>query len=176
MSGKFLFTACALLLCVATARADVRITGSGLQIFAPGHAWRLVLPGDDWKLEEGKIRAEGSGFYYLVSSGRRDFHISIFVVKTDRCWSGDTCRALFWSNPGVFYQHPKDVRQFDRHGFSVVRFQLDEIGGVAVKQANLSAHAYVDGYWIDVRVSRAAADRVPDINTLITFFDSISLK
>jgi hypothetical protein len=165
-----------MLLCVAPACADVHVTGHGLQIFAPGHAWRLMLPGDDWKIEQGKIRAQSSGFYYLASSGRRDLHVSIFVVKTDHCSSGDTCRALFWSNPGPFYKNPKDVHQYDEHGFSVVRFRLDDIGGVPVRQANLSAHAYVDGYWIDVRISKAAEDRVPDINPLAAFFDSVSIK
>jgi hypothetical protein len=64
-----------------------------------------------------------------------------------------------------------------RNGFHVVQFwlELGSAGGMSVNQANLSAHMYRDGCWIDLRVSRV--DRqVPDPAPMLELLDSITVK
>ena len=157
------------------AAADVRDSGARLQFFSPQTAWAVAIPKDDWVVAQEKRRPDGSGFYYLVSSRSRSMQFSIYLDRTAQCASGEACRALFWRNPGPMFRDPRDVRQYERNGFHVVQFYLDGVSGIPIMQANLSAHTYRDGYWIDIRVTKVG-EQVPDPAPLIEFLDSVSVQ
>lgn len=73
------------------------------------------------------------------------------------------------------FKDPKGVRQYVRNGFHVVEFHLDGIAGVPIKQLNVSAHMYRDGYWVDIRITKVGRE-LPDSAPLTAFLDSISVK
>jgi hypothetical protein len=157
------------------AAADVRDVGSRLQFFSPRTAWAVAIPKDDWVVAQEKRRPDGSGFYYLVSSRSRSMQFSMYLDRTAECASGEACRALFWSNPGPMFRDARDVRQYERNGFHVVQFYLDGVAGFPMKQANVSAHMYRDGYWIDIRATKVG-EEVPDPAPIIEFLDSVSVQ
>ena len=157
------------------AAADVRDSDSRLQFFSPRAAWAVAIPKDDWVVAQERRRPDGSGFYYLVSSRSRSMQFMMYLNRTAECASGEACRALFWDNPGPKFRDPRDVRQYERNGFHVVQFYLDGVAGIPMKQANLSAHMYRDGYWIDIRATMVG-EEVPDPAPIIEFLDSISVR
>jgi hypothetical protein len=160
---------------VVSAMADVRDLGSQLQFSAAHTSWAVTMPRGDWVVAQEKRRADSAGFYYFVNSRNQALRFSMYLDKTTDCFSGETCRALFWRDPGPMFRDPKGVRQYERNGFHVVQFYLDGIAGISLKQVNVSAHMYRDGYWIHIRVS-AVGEQLPDATPLIGFLDSISVK
>ena len=173
MTRFLLFVAIALGSLVA--RADVEEKGTEVQFFSPAMSWRVAIPKDDWTISQEKRRPDGTGFYYMLSSKSRLFQFSIFLDKTNQCSSGADCRALFWRNPGPMYKDPKEVKQYEKNGFQVVQFHLDGVGGFPIKQVNLSAHMYKDGYWLDVHISKVGSE-VPSPDSMISLLESITVK
>lgn len=166
-----------LALAAGGAQADVSESAAQLEFFAPGTAWRVTLPRQDWELLQEKRRPDGTGFYYFAASRAQGLQFSIYLDKTGKCSSGETCRAAFWRNgkPGPMYGDPQSARQYERNGFHVVEFYLDGVGGTPIKQSNVSAHMYRDGYWIDLRVTKVGRE-VPDLAPLGAFLDSVRVR
>ena len=164
-----------LMLVAADARADFAESGAQLEFYASQLTWRVRIPKQDWTVLQEKRKPDGAGFYYFVGSKDQELQFSIYLDKTVSCTSGGACRALFWGNPGPMFKDPKNVRQYERNGFHVVEFYLDGVAGIPVKQANISAHMYKDGYWIDIRVTKVSRE-VPDFAPLSAFLNSISVK
>ena len=173
MTRVLLFVA--VVLVSAVARADVQEIGTELRFFSPATSWKVSIPKEDWAISQEKRRPDGTGFYYMLSSKSRLLQFSIFLDKTNQCSSSEDCRALFWRNPGPMYKDPKEVKQYEKNGFQVIQFYLDGAGGFPVKQANLSAHMYKDGYWLDVHISKVGRE-VPTPDSMISLLESISVK
>jgi hypothetical protein len=161
---------------VVAVRADLRETGIELQFYAPAAPWKIVIPKDDWIISEEKRRTDGEGFYYQLESLNLALYLTVYLDKTNKCSSGETCRALFVEDLGPMAKQMKDPQRYEKNGFHVIQFHLDGVGGIPLKQSNLSAHMYRDGYWIDIRITKVGKDSVPDPKSLITFLESIVVQ
>lgn len=173
-SGRLVFTVL-LAMFVSVAAADTREAGGALEFFDPSLPWKLSFAKSDWSVGQEKRKPGGGGYYYLATSDRLELNFSVFFDRTSNCSSGESCRALFWRNPGPMYKDPKNVKQFDLNGFSVLQFHLDSVAGVPIKQTNISAHMYKDGYWIDIHLSKVGPT-VPSAEPMVKFLESIAVK
>jgi hypothetical protein len=166
----------ALLLFVSPlAAADMLAKDQAFRFFPPASNWWVEMPKGDWVVEKEQKRPDGTGFYYLLSSKSRALNFSIYLDKTNKCNSGAGCREMFWRNPSPMYKGAKAVEQYEKNGFHVIQFQVENPGGFPVKQANISAHAYKDGYWIDVHISKVDKD-MPDAAPLVAALQAVSFK
>lgn len=162
-------------LAAAPAEAYLERAPGEFQFFPEGVDWRLRVPQQDWAIMGDKQLGDRRAFQTIASSQERGFWLVVNLQKTDRCTSGESCRALYWKNPGRTVRDPRDVRLFERNGFHVVQFRLDQMAGVAVRQLTLSAHAYRDGHWIEMRLTRED-DEMPDPAPFLEFLDAASIR
>jgi hypothetical protein len=162
---------------VERALRHARYTDSQLQFVPPQAGWTVAVPRGDWVVDIEKTSADGTGSYHMVTSKTRATPFSIFLDRTKDCTSGESCRARYWQRRGADFQGARDVRMYERNGFHVVQFWIDfgAAAGMTVKQANVSAHMYRDGYWIDLRVSRTDMT-VPDPAPLLEVLDSVVVR
>jgi hypothetical protein len=174
--ADWLVTGLVLMATAAAVRADLRETGSEIQVYVPAAAWKLVIPKDDWVVSEEKRRTDGGGFYYQLESLNLGLYLTVYLDKTDQCSSGETCRALFVKDLGPMAKQMQDSQRYEKNGFHVIQFHLDDVGGIPLKQSNLSAHMYRDGYWIDVRITKVGRDSVPDPKSMVSFLESIVVQ
>ncbi len=112
----------------------------------------LVLPRGDWKLEQEKHQANGMGAYYLFSSELLGVNISFWVEKCQACSDGEGCLRLALGNPA--YKDRKDQELFEAAGFNATSFYIDASDKMPIDQFNVLAAAYVNGYWLDVHISK----------------------
>ena len=165
----------ALLLALAAAlpvAADFRYSAAKVQFYLPGPAWSLALPREDWFIAQERVKADGSGVYYVASSPARGVHLSVVLTRTEDCTSGATCREFWKRNIGDALAKVSEISEYDRNGFSVVEFTLDKPQGLDVVQVNAWGHAYRDGHWVDVHLSRVGKTR-PDPKELQAVLDTI---
>jgi hypothetical protein len=175
-TAYWLVTSLILMATAVAVRADLRETGSELQIYVPAAPWKLVIPKDDWVVSEEKRRTDGGGFYYQLESLNLALYLTIYLDKTNQCSSGESCRALFVNDLGPMAKQMKEPQRYEKNGFHVIQFHLDEVGGIPLKQSNLSAHMYRDGYWIDIRITKIGKDSVPDPKSMVSFLESIVVQ
>jgi len=156
------------------ARADVRETESHFALYLPEASWKVSFVRDAWLLQTNNTRPDVP-LYHLFFNRPKLLTFSIFVDTTTKCSSGASCRERFWrdaaSNPGL--GTITDSTMFERNGFHVVQFST-EYPQRGPRTTQVSAHAYRDGSWIDVRVSKTGR-QTPDAAPLLEFIDSFTI-
>ena len=155
--------------------ADIGQSESSIGIFVPGEPWYVELPLGDWALEQEKRTPDGTGFYYLLVSDQLLMNFSIFLDKSSDCNSGESCRTLYWDNPDALRKDPKRIEFLQRGAFSIVSFELEFSGEFVGVQTNVSAHAYRNGYWLDVHLSKFAKNS-SEAGPMLQFLDSIQIR
>lgn len=145
------------------------------QFFPEGVDWRLRIPQQEWKILGDKQLQGRRAFQTIAADHTRGLWMVVNLQRTDRCASGEACRALYWKNPGRLLGEPVDVKMFERNGFHVVQYRLDRIAGVGVRQLTLSASAYRDGHWIEMRMTRED-DEIPDSAPFLELLDAASIR
>lgn len=64
---------------------------------------------------------------------------------------------------------------FNSNGLSLLRFYIDKPMGYPIVQSNISAHSYIDGFWIDIHLSKVSPD-APDYTAINKFIDEIIIE
>jgi len=156
------------------ARADVRETESHFALYLPEASWKISFVRDAWQLQTNNTRPDVP-LYHLFSNRPKLLTFSIFVDTTTKCSSGASCRERFWrdaaNSPGL--GTITDSKMFERNGFHVVQFST-EYPQSGPRTTQVSAHAYRDGSWIDVRVSKTGS-QTPDAAPLLAFLDTFAI-
>ena len=157
----------------APARADVLDTPAERHLMLPSAPVELTIPRGDWVITREQRRTGDTAVYYALTSEQRGMILSVFIDKTGTCQSAQACRDASTKNPS--YKDAKDLKSLGIGNFSVSQFFLDQPQGLALKQANLLASAYVQGYWFDVHISKAGPER-PDPTLLVDLLKEIAIK
>jgi hypothetical protein len=135
--------------------------------------FKVIVPAGDWKANETKRRPDGSGAYYSMSSKQRDLVLSFFIEKSMPCKTAAACRDLALKNPA--YKEAKDVKLSDQGRYGVAQFGLDRPMGFPVMQSHLLASAFVNGYEIDIHMSRTGDTR-PDAAPFYDLLSALSYR
>lgn len=162
-----------LLLACLPAHAEFRYTETSLQLFVPGASWAVTLPKEDWRVTQEQRNSAGTAIYYFVS-GDRDMRFSVYIDRTTDCSSPETCRKLWLSKPHPSMQGAKTLQEGERNGFSFIAYQGEaRVAEKSVALTQVSAHAYREGHWIDLRASAGTAT-APDQAPVLAFLDKIT--
>lgn len=175
----YLRTACGLalayaLIAVSTAAiADVNDSATERRLSIPASARAIVMPREDWVLLKEQRRPGDTAVYYMLTSQQRQMVFSVYIDRTEVCRSADSCLDAAMANSQ--YKDARELRRSELNQFKVAQFFSDNPQGAPIKQAQVSASAYVDGHWYDVHISKSAAER-PDLAPLLDFLKTIAIK
>jgi len=167
------FISAALILACCAATADVNDTPTGRRLSTPTSSRAIALPREDWTLVKEMRKAGDTGFYYMLTSHRRQMFFSVYIDRTDKCRSAEACLDIAVANAS--YKNARDLRKSDVNQFKVAQFVLDSSSGPPIKQANLSASAYIDGLWFDMHISMVGAE-TPELAPMLDFLQAVSIK
>jgi predicted Zn-dependent protease len=140
----------------------------------PGARWELTFPNRGWHVDQENRSQDGRGAYYRFNNAEQDLIVSFRCEPVAACRTSNECRELYWKNPGPAVENPKDVKQFDRNGFAIVRFVIPTFRGIPVDQLNYSGHLVRDGYWVDMHLSTMLRHQDRE-QLLAQFVDSIAV-
>jgi len=158
-----------------TAHAEMVTMDGVITLSVRGEDWALRLPAEDWSLAQEQAKPDGTGVYYYLVSNSRSLNFSVFLDRTDACDSAESCRDYFWKSPHPEYKAAKDIAHIARNGFAASTFRFERIMNMPAAQTNVSAHAYHDGYWIDVNLSQVGG-ATPPVEPLLEFLDMLRVQ
>ena len=159
----------------APARADMMKMNGVIALSVKGEEWALHLPAEDWSLAKEQAKPDGTGVYYYLVSNSRSLNFSVFLDKTEACDSAESCRDHFWDTSHPEYKTAQDIEHTARNGFAVSTFRFDRIMNMPAAQTNVSAHAYREGYWIDVNLSQVGG-KPPPLAPILQFLDTLKVR
>ncbi len=141
--------------CVTTERAAAdSLQEKRLEFSAPGTPWVLTLPADDFQLAERKLRDDGRGAYFYIVDEKQNINLSMYIEPVKDCKDSKSCRDMIWKIGNPNWTNPQNVVQSEIGDISFVEFMVPVFQGELIKQQNMYAEFVVDGFWVDMHISK----------------------
>ena len=153
-SAALVGTFCVLLLAVPTADA-VRLTAEKRVSFTvPAAPWSLTLPAANFQLAQQKIKPDGSAAYFYLMDEQSHLNVSFFIEPVSKCKDSKACRDMVRDAGNPMWENPKNLVTSQIGEISYFEFLMPSSGGVPFQQQNMYAEFVVDGFWVDLHISK----------------------
>ena len=116
--------------------------------------WTLTLPAGDFKMAQKQLKPDGGGAYFLLIDKKQGFNLSMYIEPAKDCTDSRSCRDMIWKLGNPAWVNPQDVVQSELGDVSFVEFLIPSFQGMPVKQQNMYAEFVVDGFWVDLHLSK----------------------
>jgi len=155
------------------AAADVNDTSEVRRLSLPGSPVQVVLPREDWALNQEQRPAGEASIYYVLWSQARQAYLSVRIERTNACASAESCLDAALANPA--YRDAQGLERAEQGPFRLAKFHVDDPRGAPLKQANVLASAYAGGVRIDLHLTKVGRER-PELDPLVEFLREVSVR
>lgn len=125
-----------------------------LTFTVPGAPWSLTLPAKDFEIAESKLKPDGSAGYFFLTSEESHLNVSFYIEPVSECKDSKACRDMVWKagNPG--WEKPQNFVSSEFGSISYFEILIPKFRGQPIQQQNMYAEFVVDGYWVDLHISK----------------------
>ena len=152
MKERFLFGLCWALFLLTNVNAASDEKRIGFTV--PAAPWTLTLPADDFVLAQEQIKPDGRNGYFYVVDEKQHLYISMYIEAVTSCKDSKSCRDVVWKAGNPAWINPQNVIQSEMGDVSYFEFLIPSIQGQPIKQQNMYAEFVVDGFWVDLHISK----------------------
>lgn len=145
---------CSLFPLLSQASGGPAMSDERVSLTVPAAPWSLTLPADGLRQERREIKPDGRRGYFLLSDEKNKLVISAFIEPAVKCKSSRECRDMVWKAGNPTWENPQNVVLSEIGDVSYFEFLLPASGGVPVRQQHLYAQFVVEGYWVDLHISK----------------------
>ena len=128
--------------------------GGRIGLTVPAAPWTLTLPGDHLVVKYRTVKPDGRYGYFLLSDEKNKLTVSAFIEPAVNCKSSRECRDMVWKAGNPTWENPQNLVLSEFGNVSYFEFLLPTFQGVPVRQQHLYAQFVVDGYWVDLHISK----------------------
>jgi hypothetical protein len=119
--------------------------------FAP---WVMKVPGEGAKVAERTIKPDGRSGYFLLRNDASGLNVSFFIEPARKCTSSRECRDMVQKAGFAHLGRAEKITPSEIGDISVVECFVPDFRGMPVQQQHLFAEFVVQGYWVDMHVSK----------------------
>jgi hypothetical protein len=125
-----------------------------ISLTAPAAPWTFTLPGDNLAVEGREVKPDGRSGYFVLHDKKDKLTVSLFIEPAGQCRDSESCRDMVWELGNPAWENPQNVVQSEIGGVSFFEFLMPSFRGDAIRQQNMYAEFVVDGFWVDLHVSK----------------------
>jgi hypothetical protein len=141
-----------LLLCCAFVRTAAQ--EKRLEFTIAEVPWTLTIPADSFQLAQKQMRADGRGAYYYLVDEKQNLNLSMYIEPVKDCKDSKACRDMVWKLGNPEWGKPENVVRNEIGDVSVLELMVPKYQGMDVRQQNVYAEFVVDGFWVDMHISK----------------------
>jgi hypothetical protein len=129
--------------------------GSSVRLTVPKAPWTIFISGAALVLNRQEINPDGSRGYFMLVDEKAEVFASLYIEPVNKCKTSKECRDMVWKlgNPG--WQRPQNVKLSEIGEISILELLVPEYQGRPIRQQNVYAEFVVEGYWVDLHLSKA---------------------
>ena len=144
---------CVLILCQASIKAAA-FDEKRIGFTVPAAPWTLTLPAEDFVVEHQEIKPDGRSGYFLMNDRKRMMTVSFFIEPVKNCKDSKACRDMVWKMGNPAWVNPQNVVQSEIGDVGFFELLISVFQGQPIQQQNLYAEFVVDGFWVDLHISK----------------------
>lgn len=145
---------CLLVVLFGQAIAHASQTSEVMSLTVPAAPWNLTLPRDGLVMERQQLKPDGAHGYFLLADNKNEMTISLFIEPATKCKSAKECRDMVLKLGNPAWENPQNVMLGEIGDVSYFEFFMKTHQGVPLQQQHMYAQFVVDGFWVDLHVSK----------------------
>jgi hypothetical protein len=153
-SVRMLLTLLGVLLTVQTAFAAGSVADKRIGFTVPAAPWTLTLPAGDFVVAERNVKPEGTEAYFFLTSEQSHLNVSFFIEPVRNCEDSKACRDMVRKLGNPTWEDPQNFVSSQIGEVSYFEFLIPTFRGQPVRQQNMYAEFVVDGFWVDLHISK----------------------
>ena len=114
----------------------------------------MTLPAKDFEIAQQQVKTDGSGAYFYLTSQQSHLNVSFFIEPAAKCKHSKACRDMVWKSGNPSWENPQNVVSSQIGDISYFEFLMPSFQGVPFQQHNMYAEFVVDGFWVDLHISK----------------------
>lgn len=126
-----------------------------IEFTLPQAPWTLTMPADDFQMAQKQMKQGGVGAYFLLIDETRGVNLSMYIEPVKDCQDSRSCRDMVWKLGNPAWVNPQNVVRSELGDVSFLEFLIPSFQGRPVRQQNMYAEFVVDGFWVDLHLSKA---------------------
>ena len=154
MLTKTLLGFCVALILSQTVANAASLEEKRIGFTVPAAPWTLTLPEDNFVVAEQQIKPDGRYGYFFITDDVRHLNVSMYIEPVGNCNDSKSCRDMVWKLGNPAWGKPKNVIQSQIGDVSFLEFLVPSFQGQPVQQQNMYAEFVVDGFWVDLHISK----------------------
>jgi len=125
-----------------------------LDFTVPAAPWTLSLLAGDFVVGQRQVKPDGRSGYFALTDDKTHLNVSFFIEPANECKDSKACRDMVWKMGNPSWENPQNVVLAEIGGVSCLEFLIPSFRGQPVRQQNLYAEFVVDGFWVDLHISK----------------------
>lgn len=149
-------TLCGILLLAQTAFAAVSNEDKRLEFTVPAAPWTMTLRAADFVVAQRQVKPDGSAGYFSLTSEQSHLNVSFYIEPVSNCKDSKACRDMVLKGGNPAWEKPKNFISSQIGDVSCFEFLVPSFQGQPVQQQNMYAEFVVDGFWVDLHISKVS--------------------
>jgi hypothetical protein len=125
-----------------------------IEFTLPQAPWTLTIPADNFQMAQKQMKQNGIGGYFHVIDQTQGLNLSLYIEPVKDCKESKSCRDMVWKLGNPTWKNPQNVVQSEIGDVSFFEFLIPAFQGMRVQQQNMYAEFVVDGFWVDLHLSK----------------------
>ena len=145
---------CGFLILTQTAFSAGLVQDKRLEFTLPVAPWTMTLPAKDFEIAEQQVKPDGSGAYFFLTSEQSHLNVSFYLESASKCKNSKACRDMVRKLGNPAWGKPQNLISSELGDVSYFEFLVPSFQGQPVRQQNMYAEFVVDGFWVDLHISK----------------------
>ena len=120
----------------------------------PEAPWNVVFTAENFTVEQEKIKPDGKFGYFLLNHEKSLYTFSLWIEPVQKCTTSETCRDMIFRGGNPMWVNLENIVHSKIGDVYYFEFFRKLVQGLPVKMLDMYAEFVVDGYWIDLHISK----------------------
>lgn len=153
-NNLFSLLTCLLLVFFGHAIANASQSTDVITLTVPAAPWNLTLPRDGLVMNRQQLKPDGRHGYFLLDDNKNLMTVSFFIEPATKCKSSKECRDMVLKLGNPAWENPQNFVLSETGDVSYFEFFMRNYQGVPVQEQHMYAQFVVDGFWVDLHISK----------------------
>jgi len=174
MKARLIVFACVCLFCAGVVCAAEEPAGP-IVLSLPELGWALEIAAPGFVMEDFEVAPSGEAARFQASNKKTGVILSAFLEKAPRKGNAEDCREYYWARARRSPMRKSDVAMSKSGDMAICEYIVKEYLGRKVDQKHLNAYLAVDGWWIDVHLSKTGY-KADDQKLFTAILDGVTIN
>lgn len=121
--------------------------------------WTFTLESEGFSIKDERLKPDGKYGYFLLNNKKTGITFSLWIEPAVKCRTSEECRDMVYRAGNPMWENLENIVQSKIGDVFYFEFYRPSVQGQPVKMQDMHAQFVVEGYWIDLHISKVLYEK-----------------